>query len=57
MRCRGDVDTARVGARGHLVRLAPALIQCIGRGEGSEALELQVGVREALAAVATELHL
>jgi hypothetical protein len=39
------------------VRLAPALIQCIGRGEGSEALELQVGVREALAAVATELHL
>ena len=43
------------GPRDHLVRLAPAMIQCIGRSsgpelpEGPEACELQGAIRDALA--------
>ena len=42
------------GPHAHLIRLAPALIECVGRGEGAEAKELQGEVRELLHVVAKE---
>lgn len=47
----------RDGQRGHLVRLAPALVACIGRGGGKGApdVELQAALRDALSLVVDEL--